>query len=314
MGSRQPTAYGATNPALYALDSALWQIPIDSSSNTKPLGPMLVQDIITAEELNRYVRERLPERLACLVVTSTSVIPGLVEPGNALLDFGGTSFTVVQICLADPIATGDSGSWVFVRGRLFRMIVAVPKTGGMQTSHDSADKGAVSIPSTEAISALEGQCWAYVIPIEDTFRSIAATLSTVVNLPDLRDWKIFLLEKQRRSWRWLPMSDGVLEEWLPRHLDVERLIAEKRASDLRSSQVEGISTAQATVTIHLDHQSRVLLHYSSGIYLETLESLLYLGDVCPLSPQLRAGFRRWSAGHRESRSHNLAAWASSIIV
>ena len=139
------------------------------------------------------------------------------------------------------------------------------------------------------------------LPMEDVFGSIAASLGVSVSLPNRTQHQIESLRMQRVQRRWLggPASDIIT--WIPRHLELELLLARQIANSRTKDQGSPEELRLPPSTAPLLKLHWIPAHVSEnlgGLHISTLESVLLLGGVCPLSTAARQGLRRWLNRHR----------------
>ncbi|KAJ8127671.1 hypothetical protein O1611_g5963 [Lasiodiplodia mahajangana] len=279
----------------------------------------LVQETVTATQLVQSLEKGI---VHCLVVTSSSIIPGFIAVTTSSLILDGEKFDVFRIYTDDPFKYGDSGSWVLVRnalcGIIFVGIRGASTNEPISRSQEAAGGESSKRPEEEQIPG------AYMIPIEDVFQSISTTLSATVCLPTLDDWRIWFLRSQRRAQRWSTPAARHPETWVPRQLELELYLAQKQSQN-RERMGNGMEIVRLQSTAvgsclaaiprpKLGEFTRSILEEFSGLRCETLDHLLLLGEVCPLSSALRPGLKRWIKDYRKSRFHDQRTFASSVIL
>lgn len=155
---------------------------------------------------------------------------------------------------------------------------------------------------------------AYIIPIEDVFASIESTLSSNVSLPTLQDWQLHALRRSRKLWpdNLASMPVG----WLERHLELEYLLAEKKArlAPTENHDQQLNPAPCAPLISPLGSIARFTLEDLTGLSVGTMDSVLLLGALCPLSLSFRIGLRQWLPDHRRNRLRNRLTLVSSIIL
>ncbi len=128
---------------------------------------------------------------------------------------------------------------------------------------------------------------AYITPIEDVFNSISKTLSSQVSLPTCEDWRIHALRRNRELWEGnLTSMPG---KWIERHLELEYLLAERKAQRTISAAgtepfalpSEHYSEANPFPSLMspLGSFPRLILEYITGLSVATIDSVLLLGTI-----------------------------------
>ncbi|KLU83129.1 hypothetical protein MAPG_02194 [Magnaporthiopsis poae ATCC 64411] len=256
----------------------------------------LVHEILPQAQL--ISRLLATSMVPCAVVTSYAIIPGYILPGAAAVSLDGATFVSLQVYTDGELGEGDSGSWVIVDRRCCGVVVA---------TFDAPQPGA------------------YMIPIQEVLDSISETISAPVRLPSLLDWRILTLRSRHRGDEW-PRDEKLLGPWRNRYLEMELLLAQQRAAEASStgSEVDSVRLDYTTVHAYLTSMSAprpakgrfssALLEDLTGVRFETLDHLLLLGGVCPLSPALRVGLKRWIQDNRKYRLENRRSFACSLIL
>ncbi|KAK6706848.1 hypothetical protein SNK04_007863 [Fusarium graminearum] len=235
-------------------------------------------------------------KVACLTYASAlKPIPGFIVEGRSSILLDGAIFSVLRVYMSSPLNYGDSGSWVMVGNSVCGVIIAGSSTN-----------------PTSKIQVFR----AYMIPITDIFDSISQTLSTKVTLPTLIDYRINFLQTQRRTASYTPNTPH------QRYLDMELLLGQRKQQtqgirDIAELEVHtryNNASITSSLPLKLGWPYRFVLEDLTDLHYETIDRLLPLGEICPLSVMFRPGFRQWARDYRKSRFQNRRSLVCTIII
>ena len=154
------------------------------------------------------------------------------------------------------------------------------------------------------------------IPMEDIFQSIDASITAKTSLPTRVNYQIDFLRTQRIRWRWLSGHIPDAMKWLPRHFELELLLAQQTRSQTTTRPrlaTENLRVPSTSPMSKLHWLSSHILENRGGLHIPTLESILLLEDVCPLSASARRALRSWSGRHRRWNTPRKYAFSSIIF-
>ncbi|WXC67535.1 hypothetical protein SNK03_013338 [Fusarium graminearum] len=263
--------------------------------------PLLVQKTINEQELALHMSKE-GESVACLAFLMSSPTPraGYIAAGTSTIILNGTMHTVLRVDMLSPLEYGDSGSWVLVGNAVCGIIIA--GTG-------RPDEFGLTDDASEEQLVFS----AYVLPMNGVMANISDALHVEVSLPTLVDHRIDFLRRHTSKW-------DISTKVLPRTLDMEFLLGQRKQGR-RGHKAEclQIDTSLLHTAIPRFYPKRLsglssFILESIGLHFETIQLLLPLGEVCPLSNIFRPGLRQWARDYRKSRWHNRRTFICTAII
>jgi hypothetical protein len=303
------------------------------SSNGQEGGKIPIDDILREHEFSAMLAEvgnKDGGRLRCVISTADGMVPALVEPGKRTLIMNGATFEVLRVVAGESISRffvlcslslhlltngaerGASGGWVIVNGALLGTVIA---------GHEDTNANGVGIG------------YAFVLPIEKTFQSIAALMKDKIRLPTRIDNDIMIIQQRKEQSKWLIPSaafEASSYDDTGNDLSYELLIAQRQV--LRRSLgtipwVSGQDEDEVTETppfakelgalYHVEHRrgTRAKLYEQlTKLRYETIERVMILGQAFPLSPFFRVPMVSWVHRNKVSRVHGRRGFAALMLL